>query len=236
MFYLVISFIILFIGLTYVYTHQMDIAKMLYSKYDVLFNIVTDNKQKKIVLTIDDVPHDYNTFNKIINILKKHDVKCTFFVISSYVNNETKKLLIEAVKNGCHLGNHGAHDVMHAKLNNKQLNNEITECDMKLTQIYNEANVKLPKQKWFRPGCGFMNDTIYEYCKTNNYKIVLGSNYPSDPQIKLGMLNNMYVLKNLTDGDIVILHEREWTVNYLEDLIINIKKRNYEISDLDSSL
>lgn len=197
-----------------IYWYIMDIAQYLFKNYDVIYK----NNSEKIILTIDDVPYQTNQFDKILETLDKYNCKATFFVISSLVNESNKSLLIKAIKNGHHLANHGVNNTMHAMCYYDSLHDEIETCQKLINQLYNEANVEEPQIKYFRPGVGIVTHTINEYCKNNNYKIVLGTNYCNDPKISSVTINEYYIKQHLKSNDIIILHDRKWTPELLERL------------------
>ena len=103
---------------------------------------------------------------------------------------------MEAVINGHHLANHGKTNSIHALKSYYDLNLELTDCQRAIEDIYRQARRCIPFVKYYRPGCGYVNDVIESYCKNNNYKIVLGSNYPSDPTIPIGKINKFYSNNN----------------------------------------
>jgi peptidoglycan/xylan/chitin deacetylase (PgdA/CDA1 family) len=171
-----------------------------------------------IILTIDDVPYETGEFEKILDVLNKYKCKATFFVISSLVNESNRHLLISAIKNGHHLANHGVHNTMHALYYYDSLYNENEPCQQLINNLYKEAGVEKPKVKYFRAGVGIVTNAINRYCKDNDYKIVLGTNYCSDPRISNVWLNEYYIKTHLKPNDIIILHDRKWTPELLERL------------------
>lgn len=217
-----------------IYWYLTNIAEYLLSGYDIIYRSPTN----KIILTIDDVPYDENgkEFEKILNILKKYNNKATFFVISSQINEINKPFLIRAIKEGHHLANHGKHNTMHALCNYDQLANEIEHCKYALEMLYLEAEIEKPKINYFRAGAGIVTSIINEYCKKNNYKIVLGSIYPSDARIKWKWLNEYYVINHLDKrlNDIIILHDRNWTPDTLHNLFENHKLKTYSLQQIEN--
>jgi peptidoglycan/xylan/chitin deacetylase (PgdA/CDA1 family) len=223
------------------YFGQMKIAKWLYSKYNVKFNHGMQG-DKTVCLTIDDVPYNHLSFSKILKTLDAHQIYVTFFIISSFVNADNIQLLISAVQSGHHLANHGKYDKQHTSLTYEELEEEIKDCEMVIDTIYELANeenkkthdglIEKPNTKYYRPGCGFVNQTIYEYCNKNNYTIVLGNVYPCDPQIPFGSINNMYILGSIRENDIIILHDRQWTADALDILLVRIKNKGYIVTSL----
>lgn len=197
-----------------IYWYIMSIAQYVLSNYDIIFS----NNENKIILTIDDVLYQHESFEEILNVLNKYKCKTTFFMISSLVNDKNKHLIIRAIKEGHHIANHGKHNTMHALFKYADLEDEIEPCQKLIEELYAEANVNIPEVKYFRAGVGIVTDAINQYCKDNNYKIVLGTNYCSDPKFSLVWLNEYYVMNHLKPNDIIILHDRKWTPELLERL------------------
>lgn len=223
-----------------VYLCQMKIVKWLCSKYDIKYSHGTPG-DKTVYLTINNVPYEKQTFSKILDTLNNRGVKATFFVISSLVNYENVELLISAVKQGHHLANNGKYNRKHTNLSYEELKEEIEDCEVVINNIYRLANeqnesynshITQPVIKYYRPPCGYINDTIDEYCKENNYKIVLGNIYTCDPHIPFGCINNLYVTTFLKENDIISIHDRNWTAESLDDLIMEINNKEYIITNL----
>lgn len=198
-----------------IYWNQMRIARYLFKKYDILW----ENTNNEIILTFDDVPYDNRSFDKLLKVLEKHKVVATFFVISSFVNDDNIKLLTKAVYKGHHLANHGKTNKRHSSLTHTELHDEIFSCQKLITEIYNEANIPPPDIMYYRPGCGHVNKLINDYCVKNGYKIVLGTNYPCDPLVPLGFINKFYIERHLKQNDIIILHDRKWTPDMIDRLL-----------------
>jgi peptidoglycan/xylan/chitin deacetylase (PgdA/CDA1 family) len=193
-------------------------------------NILFRNKKSnRIALTFDDVPYDKNTnMELIINKLNKYDMKGTFFIISDYVNEDNINVLIKAVKDGHQLGNHGKTNSMHALKTFPELQIEIQTCDRLIKSIYNIANVELPKTMVYRPGCGLFHSTMIDIVREKGYVLTLGSVYPHDPIVPFSFINYYNLISTIEQGDIVILHDRLWTNEYLLDNLLQwMIKHNY---------
>lgn len=187
------------------------------------------NTMKQIALTFDDVPY-YGTKNleKLVALLDKHNMKGTFFVISDYASDvDTKKILVEIVKNGHQLANHGKTNSMHLMLSQKKLEEEIIHCDHLIKEIYFMANVELPRM-FYRPGCGAFNQRVIDLAESHNYTLALGSVYPNDPVMRFSWINYHYIVAHLEKNDVVIMHDREWTPKMLEMLLEYMKKESFK--------
>ena len=131
-----------------IWLYSLDIARWFLSSLNIIWTI--NKKPNTVYLTIDDVVNP-DSFEEILDVLDKFNVKATFFVISSYVTESNKKLLTRSVKSGHRLANHGQRNKMHALYSDIKLLEEIEECDNLIKQIYLENNIEIPKEKFFRP-------------------------------------------------------------------------------------
>lgn len=62
------------------------------------------------------------------------------------------------------------------------------------------------------------------------FRIVLGSVYPHDAQVKWWWVNARHILSMVRPGSIVICHDRrEWTVPMLRVVLPELRRRGYEI-------
>ena len=164
-----------------------------------------NHNHKQISLTFDDMPYGESS-QDIIKLLDKHKMIGTFFIISDYINSTNKQILVDAVKSGHQLGNHGKTNSMH--LLSFDLEKEIVTCDNIIKEIYREANVELPKKMMYRPGCGLFSIGMLKLVDKLNYKLALGSVYPNDPIIRSSLINYYYLINHIEIDDVVILHDR----------------------------
>lgn len=195
-------------------------------------SIITHSQHNNIALTFDDVP--YGSCHEIVQLLDQYDMKGTLFVISNYINEGNKHILINAVKNGHQLANHGRTNSMHALLGILDLQTEIDICDKMIKDIYEEAGVKLPNKMFYRPGCGLFTQSMLTIVNGCNYNLALGSVYPNDPIIFCSLINYYYLINHIERGDIIILHDRKWTIGLLQKLLPWMTKNNYKSITLDS--
>lgn len=71
------------------------------------------NKTKTVALTFDDGPHPIRT-PKVLDLLKKYNVKATFFILTEKVNSSTMPILKRMIDEGHIIASHGSN---HANAN-----------------------------------------------------------------------------------------------------------------------
>lgn len=222
---------------TIIYTIPKILLFKWLNSYDPKYkkNIIVNKhtKEKVISLTIDDAPYG-DSFRNIVSTLNEHNVKATFFVISDYIQ-WFRQDIINAVKDGHELANHGATNRMAVWLSTKDLYKEINFCNNELYHIYDDAGMKeihRVNNRFYRPGSGFISKNMINMIAELDIKIVLGSVYPHDAHIPIWQLNLWYLQYKIESGDIIVLHDRNWTVPLLRELLPWLKKENYKIKTL----
>ena len=143
------------------------------------------------------------------------------------------EILINAVKNGHQLGNHGNTNSMHLLKSAEGLHREIDVCDTMIREIYKRAGVMIPKTMVYRPGCGLFSRKMIQIVEDKGYRLALGSVYPNDPIMISSTVNYYYLISHLCDGDIVILHDRSWTVPLLKRFLPYLRNNNYCSATID---
>lgn len=217
-----------------IWWYLMDLAKMIIKYPEIIWSnpdVASNNYYSNtIYLTIDDVANE-DSFEEILDVLDEFNAKATFFVISSLVNKNNIHLLIRAVKSGHHLANHGKLNKMHGLYTDSQMLLEIIDCEKLLESIYSNANISMPRIKYFRPGHGYVSDTIKRICSSLGYKIVLGSIYPSDTKLPFPNLLAWYIKTKSRSNDIIILHDRKHNPSTLKKILPQLQKK-YIITSL----
>src|SRR5688572_2911989 len=100
-----------------------------------------------VALTIDDGP-DVKTTPQILALLRKHEGRATFFLISSKVAGNDS-LVVRMVREGHEIGNHLSRNEASLSLPAKQFEASLVEADSVLRRF--------GPLKWARPGSGFNN-------------------------------------------------------------------------------
>ena len=192
---------------------------------DVLFQVQT--AEKLVALTIDDAPSDYT--QEIQTVLRENEAKATFFVIGSQVAGR-QAILTDLVRDGHELGNHAMRDEASRSIDDEKLAAQIEAVQGTIRAAYSLAGKENEPPKYFRPGSGFFSDHMRMLLAGLDFRLVLGSIYPHDPQISVWQVNARHILSMLRPGGIIICHDRRsWTVPMLKSVLPEIKRRGYRV-------
>ncbi|KAJ9191924.1 CAZyme family CE4 [Paecilomyces variotii] len=192
---------------------------------DVLWRVPTS--EKVVALTIDDAPSEYT--DEILQILKTHHAKATFFVIGCQIAGREESL-IDLVRHGNELGNHAMYDEPSRNLRDEVLEDQIRTVQGMIQGIYETAGILQRPQKYFRPGSGFFSTRMRELLKTLGFRLVLGDVYPHDPQVQFWRLNAAHILSMVRPGSVIVCHDRRaWTAPMLRKVLEELGQRGYRV-------
>ena len=113
-------------------------------------------RSKQLALTYDDGPNDPHTF-RLLEVLAKHNVKATFFLIGRYVE-QRPDIAREVVNAGHVVGNH---TLSHPNLifsSASQTRFQLQQCQQSITQAIGQHS------PLFRPPFGGRKTRNFGYC------------------------------------------------------------------------
>jgi len=150
-----------------------------------------------VALTIDDGPDPAHT-RDILDVLRAHGARATFFLISSKVpGNEA--LVAAIVAEGHELGNHLTRDEPSVRLPPDAFAAAIREAGSVLGRF--------GPVRWLRPASGWYDDTMLDTIEREGYRCALGSVYPYDAHQSSVRLSAAYVSSNVRPGAVIVLHD-----------------------------
>ncbi|MEH1827111.1 MAG: polysaccharide deacetylase family protein [Nostoc sp.] len=178
--------------------------------------------QKVIALTFDDGPWPESTA-EVLDILKKNQIKGTFFVVGENVKNYPN-LLKQEIAEGHVIGNHTWHH-WYQFLNPQAAAYEIDHTE---DIIFKTTGLKT---NLFRPPGGVMHNGVVDYARNSKYAIIMWSSdsvdYSRPPVPKL--ISNIF--REAKSGGIVLMHDgggnRSRTVQALPEIIDNFRNQGY---------
>ncbi|KAH6665529.1 carbohydrate esterase family 4 protein [Halenospora varia] len=223
-----LSLLVVFVVLAYIiYKPPSFVIGFLQWKYpDVLWRFDLPGKEKIIALTIDDAPSPYTS--TILDLLKEYNATATFFTIGSQISDSAAypALLHRMVKEGHEVGNHGMRDEPAISL-------PLTELQRQVKEVEGMLPVNESGRKWFRPGSGFFNAGMIEVARKMGYKLVLGSVYPHDAQVKSAGWNSRHVLSMVRPGGVIIMHDRRgYSVEQLRLVLNSLTRKGWRVVNL----
>lgn len=184
----------------------------------------TQLKGKKLVaLTFDDGPSQYTS--KLLDALKKHDAKATFFVVGSRLGSSSSNALLKRMDDEGHVvGNHSQN---HKNLRYLSANNVADEMFAAAKRIKDAIGHYPVVMRC--PG-GNYNSTVKSYAKSINVPIIQWDLDTVDwrDRNKTTVVNR--VKKNVKDGSIVLMHDLySTTVNAAIELIPYLQNQGYTL-------
>ena len=218
---------ILFIGLSAgAYNLALHPAMKDWVEQKVVINKI-DTDRKIVALTFDDGPELKNTA-VLLDILKKHNAKATFFLMGAKA--EKYPMLVKRIAaEGHEIGNHSYSHPDFNKKNKEAIINEITKTD--------EIIYKLTGQKpyLFRPPGGYLSYALVDYTKQNNLTIAYWTYQQDSKDWRTGVKASRiasHIVKHIQPGQIIILHDGcpngLETAKAMDILIPKLRSEGYE--------
>lgn len=169
-----------------------------FSKYIWRFSI----DKKEIFLTFDDGPTPQIT-QFVLDELKKHNAKATFFCIGKNIKNYPE-IFNKILEQKHSIGNHTQNHLNGWKSNNNNYIDDFLKCETTITQLNNYPI----KHKIFRPPYGKIKKSQAKEILQKGYKIIMWSVLSADFDTSITKekcLQN--VLKNTKNGSIIVFHD-----------------------------
>lgn len=176
---------------------------------------------KLIALSFDDGPNTTTTV-KMLDMLEKHGVVGSFFVIGNNINDSSAVVMKRAYDMGCDIQNHSQTHTAMPNLTDQQIKDEIT-----YTSDMVEKYVGV-RPTFFRPPYIAVNQTMYDNIELP-FICGVGCN-DWEPEVTAAQRAEM-VINNAADGQIVLLHDfagNDSTVAALDVIIPALKEQGYK--------
>lgn len=216
--------LVFFVGALILLEPEWVVAQLRKRSPEVVYSI--DTQELLVALTIDDGPDPLGT-PKILDSLKRHGARATFFLITSRIPGN-EELVQRMIDEGHELANHLQDDYPSIMLESSEFERQLIESDEQLS--------KFVDVRWFRPGSGWYNDTMLSTLHEHGYTCALGSVYPFDPQIGSSWFITRYVLWKIQPGSVIVLHDHgsrgARTAAALDVVLPELARRGYKIVTL----
>jgi peptidoglycan-N-acetylglucosamine deacetylase len=159
------------------------------------WGIMKKLKTKGMAITFDDGPNPEYT-EQLLDLLKKYEVKATFFVVGSKVKKYPE--IIKRMSNEGHtIGIHHFNHVSSWILSPFQLKNQLKQTERAIQECTNEKVV------FYRPPWGHFN--LFTLFLSKKYQIVMWSAIFGDWKVQTSLLEKLR--KTTEPGSILLLHD-----------------------------
>ena len=219
---IVLIFVIIWIGYYLLFSPNSQILGTVFWRSD-------KKNDKRISLTFDDGPNEPYT-SQILNVLKKYNIKATFFPVGQNIarDNNTLKKMFEA---GHIIGSHSYNHALLAPILTPSFKNEIDQSQKLIKNITGRTPAL------FRPPWFFRQPAMLNYAKKSGLNTITGTFgsywevfHVSAEQIAAD------TIKATKPGTILVFHDgynnkgdsRDETVAALEILIPKLIKNGYK--------
>jgi len=211
------------VSVIYTQTTRYDIVSVfLNTKRELpIYSVETD--EKKIAISFDAAWGAEYT-DEILEILKKRNIKATFFLVGFWVDKYPEKVK-RIASEGHEIGNHSTTHPHMSQLSSQQIRMEIETTQKKIEELAGDRAVKL-----FRPPFGDYNDRLILICREMGF-------YPIQWDVdsldwKEYGVEHMFnqVTKKVRNGSIVLFHNNaKYIVQALPLILDHLLKEGYTI-------
>lgn len=185
------------------------------AEYDAVY--LGNTREKKLYLTFDS-GYENGCTEKILDILKVHNVPAAFFLVGNYIERNPE-LVKRMVTEGHIVGNHTMHHYDMSKLSDRDdFSKELTD----LEALYKEV-IGQEMEKFYRPPQGIYSQENLTMAKQMGYKTVFWSlayvdwNNDAQPTREQAMAK---LLPRIHNGAVILLHSTsETNAQILDELL-----------------
>jgi peptidoglycan/xylan/chitin deacetylase (PgdA/CDA1 family) len=192
---------------------------------------------RQIALTYDDGPNDPHTL-KLLDVLAKHGVRATFFMIGRYVRQQPD--IARAVAQAGHvIGNHTFTHPLLIFESAARTRMQLVDCKQALEDAVGEHS------KLFRPPFGGRRPATLRVARALGLETVMWSVTGYDWNAPPAAVIEKKVMRQIRGGDVILLHDgghramganRAPTVIATDSLIRRYKDQGYEFVTVDAAL
>ncbi len=185
--------------------------------------------RKWIALTFDDGPHP-GTTPQLLSILREYNAKATFFLVGMMAEAHPDLVLKES-RAGHLVANHTYHHVNLLRIPEKYIGIELEACSMILEDITGK------KPRFFRPPGGNYSPEVAKIAGQLGYTTVLWTNNPGDYAGTGKRSVEAKLMRRLSRGGIVLLHDGvPDTLVLLPKILSALKREGYSFVTIEDYL
>ena len=175
---------------------------------------------KYLALAFDDGPN-LTTESQMLDLLARHQVPATFFVIGENITDESAGNMKRAIEQGCEIGNHSFTHPMMTMLDEAQVKEEIETTSALIEQITGK------RPTLFRPPYINVKPEMYDWI---DLTFICGKGCQDWEATADKEFRREGIIANAEPGAIYLLHDfegNEATVEALDEAIPVLKEQGY---------
>lgn len=184
-----------------------------------------DPSKPTIAITFDDGPNATTTM-EILDVLEKYQVRASFFLIGTNINDESAKSVKRAYDLGCDIENHSKTHSYMDKMTADEIKDEVAYVNDKVKEITGTT------PKFFRPPYIAVNNTMYDNIDMN---FISGYGCNDWEDRVTAEYRAKYLEKKAADGVIFLLHDAEGnskTVEALDKAIPILLEKGFQFATI----
>lgn len=178
---------------------------------------------KVVALTFDDGPNTTTT-NEVLDVLEKHKVVASFFLVGNNINDESAKSVKRAYDLGCEINNHSKTHGYMDKMTAEEIKAEFEYVDEKVLEITGEHT------KFFRPPYIAVGDLMWENISVPFISGVGCNDWDNNVSVDRRVA---VITKSVKDGGIILMHDAQGnskTVEAIDKIIPALKEQGYKFT------
>lgn len=186
-----------------------------------------------VALTFDDAPCRLGPQNSrvhdVLTLLQAWNAHASFMTIGQYANGHEQDL-INVLRAGNELGNHGMLDRPYHEDSPDQFSKAVDDCSELIQSLHHKAGVEGGGVRWFRAPHGKYTRTMEEVLQKRQMTNVMCDTYASCPIVEDGDFIGRFLARKAKHGSIILLHMperglREWCLVALQRLLVGLAER-----------
>jgi peptidoglycan-N-acetylmuramic acid deacetylase len=205
---------------------------------EFIYPIRTFDDDTRICITFDD-GGDRRSVKNALEVLKKHEVQCTFFVVGKYLK-ANEELWKQAIEDGHIICNHTQNHKWLTELKNEEAKKEILEWESTASEVLGQDYLDRMKQEspFIRlpGGAGNESKRILRIVSElgyipigwnieSYYAVLRHHNLKTEPLDPIAEEVFAHITKKAKGGSIVLLHFNPYDVAKLDEIITEMKAK-----------
>ncbi|OCA81440.1 polysaccharide deacetylase [Bacillus sp. FJAT-27225] len=184
-------------------------------------------EEKNVLITIDDAPDKHSL--EMAEILNKLGVKAIFFVNGHFLDTPEEEERLKKIHDmGFAIGNHTYSHPTLTKISEEEQKQEIVSLNERVKEITGVSPA------FFRAPFGLNTDYSKEIAAQEGMLLMnwtYGYDWEKQYQNPDALAKIMVDSPYLTNGANLLMHDREWTKDALEDIVKGLQSKGYSFAD-----